>query len=433
MRPALLIPLAAALLAGPAFAAAAAEPDPLAPVVPESKPKAKKAEPKKAKPVAAADEAPAEPAAKKAKAPAAADEAAAADPAAEPAKPVAKKAPPKAAAEDGEPAKAEPVAKPDAAKEPAKADAKLVPAPKPPPLPKPGKPPPPAPVLVHVVPFADPSVVGPACDEACIKSTAAKLRGRAGVKKATAEGLAVVLEVQPGVFKPSSLAASLEGMRIEMRPPYKAIELHFLPEGPFPPVSHVEEDVLVIDIADAARKAIEAGTKARVPTKLKCIGKLAGAEVFEAILTRYEEEKRPPVSMLPFMAEADMDGDKKPDLYLRLEGVGEVVIFTGKDGELKASLAKEGSPDSLPRCDATPTRFVRAVPKQKVKCMEITAHAGDAIERVVLNKSNDLLLFNAGKFASCEPLGEGAMPTVPRPAGKTKKGDDPKKKPEDEW
>jgi len=470
MRVALLIPLAASLLAVSAFAAEA-EPDPLAPVVPEKsdKPKAKKAEAKpavkKAAPKAApaAAEAKAEPAAEPAK-PVAKKAAPKADPDGEEAAPAPKKAAPRADPDEEEaapaPKKASPRADPDeeeAAPAPKKAAAKVDPdaeqakpeptkaepvkaepakpavAVKPTPPPKPGKPPPPAPVLVHLVPYADPALVGPGCDEACVKSTANKLRGRAGVKKATAEGMVVVLEIQPGVFKPGAVMATLDGMKLEMRPPYKSVELHFLADGPFPPVSHLEGDVLIIDIADAARKAIEAGTKARIPTKLKCMGKLAGNDVYEAILTRYEEEKRPPVTMIPFMAEADMDGDKKPDLYLRLEGVGELVIFMGKDGELKASVVKEGLPDMMPRCDVTPSRFVRAVPKQKVKCMDGTSHAGDAIERVVLNKSNELLVYGGGKFATCEPLGEGAMPYVPRPVGKAKAKSDEKKKAEDEW
>ncbi|HEY3446361.1 MAG TPA: hypothetical protein VGK67_08340 [Myxococcales bacterium] len=430
----LLISLASLCLASTSLAAAA-EPDPLAPVVPEkaeAKPAAKKAPPK-----AAAKKAEPKPAAKKADPEPAKEEAAKADtakPAAEPAKEPAKEP----AAEDqakAEPAKVEP-AKEAPAKEPAKAEAaKPAPAKAEPAKPKgpKGKPPPPPPVLAYVVPYVDPTVVGPACDEACVKSAAARLRGRAGVKKVTVEGMSIVLEVQPGVFKPGDVLRGLEGMKVEMRPPYKSIELHFTADGPFPPVSRLENDVLIIEIDENARKALETAARTRVPMKFKCMGKLAGADVYEAVMTRYEEEKRPPMAMVPFMAEADVDGDKRPDLYLRLEGIGELVVFNPKEGELKALVIKEGDSEALPRCDATPMKFVRAVPKQKVKCMTPTPHSGDAIERVQLNKSNELLLFNAGKFATCEPLGEGAMPTVPRPKGPAAKKEDTKKKAEEEW
>lgn len=414
----LLLSLAVLLLASPALAAEAE--DPLAPVVPEkaeAKPAAKKAPPKakKAEPKPATADAKAEPAKEPAK-----DEPASADakPAAEPAK-------------EEPAAKAEPTKEPAAKAEPAKPEPAKVDKPK---APK-GKPPPPPPVFAHVLPYVDPAVVGPACDEACVKGVAARLKGRAGVKKVTVDGMTIVLEVQPGAFKPGDVLRGLEGMKVEMRPPYKGIELHFVAEGPFPPVSRLENEALVIDVDENVRKAIEAAAKTRLPTRFKCVGKLAGADVYEAVMTRYEEEKRPPMAMVPFMAEADVDGDKRPDLYLRLEAVGELVVFNPKEGELKAVVIKPGDPESLPRCDATPMKFVRPVARQKVKCMTPTPHSGDAIERVVLNKSNELVLFNAGKFATCEPLGEGALPVVhraPSAKGRDNKKDE-KKKPEDEW
>ncbi|MGC4121796.1 MAG: hypothetical protein QM765_45905 [Myxococcales bacterium] len=419
----LLICLATLLLASTARAAEA-EPDPLAPIVPENeaKPAPKKAAPK-------AKKAEAKPAPKKEAEPVAETK-----PAGDPAKEESAKEEPEKAEAAKDPAK-EPAKEPAAAEpakpEPAKAPPAKAEKPK---GPKP-KPPPPPPVLAHVVPFVDPTVVGPACDEACLKSTVPRLKGRAGVKKATVEGMSIVLEVQAGAFKPGEVLRGLEGMRVEMRPPYKGIELHFVADGPFPPVSRLENDVLIVEVDESARKAVETAAHTRVPTKFKCVGKLTGNDVYEAILTRYEEEKRPPMAMVPFMAEADVDGDRRPDLYLRLEGVGELVVFNPKDGELKATVIKEGDSEALPRCDMTPMKFVRSVPKQKVKCMTPTPHSGDAIERVVLNKSNEMVLFNAGKFATCEPLGEGALPTVPRPKappGKDKK-DDKKKGSDDDW
>ncbi len=421
----LLFSLASLCLAATVWAAE--EPDPLAPIVPEkadSKPAAKKAQPK-----AGTRKAESRPAAKKAAAKPASEPAKAEEKVAEPAKdePARKEEAGKADEKTAEPAKAGPVQEEAAKAEPAKAEPARLARPK---APK-GKPPPPPPVLAHVVPYVDPSVVGPACDEACAKSTAARLRGRAGVKKVSVEGTTIALEVQPGVFKPGDVLRGLEGMKVEMRPPYKGLELHFVAEGPFPPMSRLEGDVLVVEVDEGVRKALEAAVRTRIPMKFKCVGKLEGAAAYEAIMTRYEEEKRPPLSMIPFMAEADVDGDRRPDLYLRLQGIGELVVFSSKDGELKATMIKEGDPESMPRCDATPMKFVRAVPKQKVKCMSPTPHAGDAIERVELNKSNELLLFSGGKFSTCEPLGEGALPTVPRPRGPAKKEE--KKDDEDDW
>jgi hypothetical protein len=296
------------------------------------------------------------------------------------------------------------------------------------------KPPPPATVLAYIVADGDPSS-GQACDESCLKGVANKVRGRRGVKKATVEDRAVVLEIQPGAFKGAEAIKGVDGMKVEMRVPYKAVEVRFVADGPFPPVSRVEDSVLIVEMTDRVKKAIESATSFKLGQKIRCFGKLVGPEANEAVLTRYEEEKRPPATMIPFMVEADLDGDRKPDLYLRLEGMPEVVIFNS-GSELKAMAVTNSAVEELPRCDATPTRFARAIPKQKIKCMNATPHAGDGVERVQFNQSSEILLFNAGKFETCEPLGEGAMPAVPHTgtgASAAPKPEPEKKKKDDEW
>jgi len=281
----------------------------------------------------------------------------------------------------------------------------------------------PAPVLAYVVPDGSP---GEGCDAACLKTAVAKMHGRRGVKKASIEGTSLVLEIVPGVFRAADVIKGIDGMKVEMRVPYTGLEVHFVEGASFPPVSRLEGEVLIVELGTDVKKAIEAAINFKLSERLKCFGQLTGAQASEAILQRYEDEKRPPVTMIPFLAEADLDGDKRPDLFLRFDGMPEVVVFNLAGG-LKAVPVSHDAVDVLPRCDSTPSRFVRAVPKQKVKCMGDKTHDGDAVERVQVNRSNELLLWSAGKFATCEPLGEGAMPAAPRP-----KEDPNKKKPEDE-
>ncbi|MBI5547005.1 MAG: hypothetical protein HY901_24250 [Deltaproteobacteria bacterium] len=271
--------------------------------------------------------------------------------------------------------------------------------------------------LVHVYVVPDDDVGANLCDAECLEGVVRKIRGRRGVTKASVVGNAVRVEVVHGGFRSGELIKGLEGMKMEMRVPYKAVELHFLPEGPFPPVSRLDEDVLVVEAGEDVKKAIELATHVTLPSKMKCFGRLTGSDVNEAVLSRYEEEKVPPAAMVSFMAEADLDGDGQQDLYLRLEGPGEVVVFGGDD-ELRALAVGGGDRKELPRCEVTPTRFARPVAKQRVKCMSPTPHDGDAVERVQHNKSSQLLLFDSGKFASCESLGDGAIPQGSKPVGR---------------
>ncbi len=285
----------------------------------------------------------------------------------------------------------------------------------------------PEPVFAYIVPD---SSLGDT-DSDYLKSVAGKVRGRRGVKKATVEGKHVVLEIQLGAFRAADVIRGIEGMKVEMRVPYKTVHLDFLAEASFPPIARVEGDAVTVEMGEAVRKAIESAIRFKPPERMKCYGKTVGPEANEAVLSRYEEEKRPPVSMLPFMAEADLDGDKRQDLYLRFEGASEFVIFNKADG-LKAVPVKREESEGIPRCDLTPTRYAKPVGKQKIKCMSETEHVGDAIERVQANRSNNLLMWDGKGFTTCEPLGEGAMPTAPRPPPGEGQQQQQQKKPADE-
>lgn len=283
--------------------------------------------------------------------------------------------------------------------------------------------PPSVPVRAYVVPDGS---LGEGCGASCLNGAAAKLRGRRGVQKITVEEGGVTLEIQPKSFKAAEIIKGLEGMKVEMRVPYRAMEVRFLPHAPFPPVAREEVGVLVVEMGDDVRRAIEAAVRFRLADRLTCAGNLTGPAANEAVLQRYEDERRAPSDMLPFLAEADLDGDKRPDLYVRLEGMPETVVFNTERG-LKAVTARRETVDALPRCDASPVRFARPVPGRKVKCMGDVKHAGDAIERVHHNRSSELLMWDGSRLVTCEPLGEGAMPPAPKPKKPPKKSDD------DEW
>ncbi len=276
--------------------------------------------------------------------------------------------------------------------------------------PEPAKRAPAEPSFAYVVPDGSP---GEGCEGACLKALAARLRGRPGVRRATVQGSEVQLEILPGAFKLDTAARGLTGMKVEMRAPYKAIELRFTGSAPFPPATRIEDQVLIVELGEELRGAVEAAVNFKLATRMKCGGRLDGAEENEALLTRFELEKRPLSAMVPVMAEADLDGDRRPDLYLRLEGLPEVVIFNRIKG-LKA-VAVTPAPsilEDIPRCDQSPLRFARPVAKAKVRCSAATpAHAGDAVERAEADGSKELLLWDAsGGFATCEPFAEGGLP-----------------------
>jgi len=214
------------------------------------------------------------------------------------------------------------------------------------------------------------------------------------------------------------------GMKVEMRLPYEKIEVHFLDSASFPPASYLEGETLVVELSKEVHKAIDDAVSVKLPARMKCIGKASGSEANEAVLVRYQEEKRPPVKLVPFMAEADLDGDKRMDLYLNITSLPEMVIFNRASGLKAVSVTKFGGLDDIPRCDQTTTKFARAVPKKQIKCIggKPPPHAGDAVERVVFNRSNELLMWHkTDGFVTCEPFGEGALPP---PDDEKKNGED---------
>lgn len=276
--------------------------------------------------------------------------------------------------------------------------------------------PPASPVYAYLLPDRSP---GEVCDEPCLKGLVGKIRKKRGVKRASVEGNEIRLEVVPGVFKAEKVVQDLVGLKVEMRLPYKSIEIRFVPSAPFPPAGYLDGDVLVVEIGEAVREAIDSALKFKLPVRMECVGKTSGPQANEATLVRFEEEKRPPVSMVPFMAEADLDGDRRQDLYLRIAGLPELIIFNKKSGLEAVPIKHAGAIEEIPRCEQNPLRYARGVARAKIKCMGegVPKHAGDAIEIVEHNRSNRLLMWSKSGFASCEPLGEGALPPLPPKEG----------------
>ncbi|HCF60287.1 MAG TPA: hypothetical protein DFS52_20100 [Myxococcales bacterium] len=271
---------------------------------------------------------------------------------------------------------------------------------------------------VHAFLLADGSP-GEVCEEQCLKSMLGKVRRRRGVKRASVEGDEIRLEVVPGVFKAENVIQDLVGLKVEMRLPYKSIEIRFVPSAPFPPAGYLDGEVLVVEIGEAVREAIDSALKFKLPVRMKCVGKTSGPQANEATLVRFEQEKRPPVSMVPFMAEADLDGDRRQDLYLRIAGLPELIVFNKKSGFEAVPIGHAGGVEELPRCEQNPLRYARGVARKNIKCMGegVPKHAGDAIELVEHNRSNRLLMWSKSGFAGCEPLGEGALPPLPPKEG----------------
>lgn len=263
------------------------------------------------------------------------------------------------------------------------------------------------PVYAYILPDGS---AGEVCESACLQRVAQKVKGRRGVKKVVVEEKEIKVQIEAGVFRSAEVIKGIDGMKVEMRLAYDHVEVRFVDGAQFPPITHLDGDVLVVEMGENVRGAIEQATRFKLPTRMRCVGKLSGPDSNDAILARYEAEKRRPVTMVPFTAEADMDGDKRPDLYLRFTGLPELVLFN-KPGGLQAVKVEAHADEELPRCDQTPTRFVRGIPKGKVKCLSGEKSAvGDAVERVAFNRSADLLMWNSKGFSTCEPFGEGAMP-----------------------
>lgn len=272
------------------------------------------------------------------------------------------------------------------------------------------------PAYAYLVPDSSQITEG---DPAFLKGALAKAKRRRGVKRAEIiDDKEIRLEIDPRSFKPENAIQDLEGLRVEMRLPYKGIELRVVEGASFPPRSEInDEGALVVEISPNLRAAIDEAVHFTMPLRMKCIGKLDSPKANEATLMRFETEKLAPNRMIPFMSSADFDGDRKIDVFLKLKNLPEMVIFNRGD-ELKVlPLTRPASElTSIPRCDQNPLHYVRAVPNKKVQCLSAEKKPkgmkGDAFELVRHNMSNKLLMWDGRQVVSCEPLGEGALPAL---------------------
>lgn len=268
------------------------------------------------------------------------------------------------------------------------------------------------PVYAWIVPDGS---AGERCEGPCLKAIQARVRARRGVRKAEIEGDGLKLQIVPGLFRAAEAIRGIDGMKTEMRLPFQGIELRFVASAPFPPVGFLEGTTLIVEMSEEVQGAIEKATGFRLPSRMKCLGRLDGDHANEAVLVRFESERRTPVTLIPFMAEADLDGDRRPDLFLRLAGLPELLIFNRAAGLVAVPVGKVRALEEIPRCEQGPTRFVRGIARTKIRCMGqgVPPHAGDAIERVEHNRSAELLMWSEAGFSTCEPLGEGALPPLP--------------------
>ena len=257
-------------------------------------------------------------------------------------------------------------------------------------------------------------------DESYLKRIRPKVRQRRGVKKAELinDGKEIRLEVVPKAFKAESVIAGIEVVHVEMRVPYERIEIRVEENATFPPKTSMnDENILMVEIGSDVANAINDSLHGvKIPVRMKCVGNLKSDKANEAILQRFEAEHLVLGKMAPFMAVGDFDGDKRQDLYLRLKGVPEIIVFQKAKNTFKAVPLSSSASDlaSIPRCEQNMENFVRVVPNKAVKCMRAdrrpAGFKGDALEIVRHNNSNKLLMWDGKKPAYCEPLGEGALP-----------------------
>ncbi len=245
------------------------------------------------------------------------------------------------------------------------------------------------------------------CDKACWETLERHMRSRPGVRKAEQHDGAVRLTVGTQGLKISRLLAGLSGFKAEMRAPYTTAEVQLDPDAFFPPIVRTEAEALVLPLGPEVKKAIEQSTEVILQQRMKCVGKLQTPVSGELMLWRFEQDGLPPNAYLPFAATPDFDGDGKPDLYLRLVGMPEIIVM-GKPGSLKLVTLGSRNPDEIIRCEMTPDSFVRVVKKKNIRCSDSGEHPrGDAVEKVVWNQSSQLLFYNGSRFVTCEPRSSG--------------------------
>lgn len=255
-------------------------------------------------------------------------------------------------------------------------------------------------------------------DKAYLKDILSKVKRRRGVKKAELlDNDEIRLEVTPKDFKAENVIAGLEGVRIEMRVPYERIEIQMTDGAEFPPRTMLTEDnVLVVEMPSAVREAINAAMGYNIPMRMKCVGKLNTAKSNEAALGRFEQEHIALSKMVPFMAVGDVDGDKKSEVFLRLKGLPELLVFQGGNDDYRVvPLTRPPSElSSIPRCEQNMDSYVRVVPRNQIKCQKEEdipkGFKGVGLEVVKHNMSSKIMMWNGKRATYCEPLGEGALP-----------------------
>jgi hypothetical protein len=246
------------------------------------------------------------------------------------------------------------------------------------------------------------------CDAACWKSVERRAKGRAGVRKVALEDGAARLTVASKGVKVSKLASGLDGFKTEMRAGYTGAEVRIDPDAFFPPIVRPEADMVVLPLGNEIKTIVEESLGVILQQRMKCNGQLQTPQSGEVFLSRFEQDGTPPNTYLPFVATPDFNGDGKPDLYMRLDGMPEM-IFMGKPGSLRLVTLGKRDPEQLVRCDLNPETFVRVVRKKNVRCADSEEHPkGDAIERVVWNQSSQLLFFNGQSFVTCLPQSSGS-------------------------
>lgn len=245
------------------------------------------------------------------------------------------------------------------------------------------------------------------CGADCWSALARKMKSRTGVKKVVLEDSAARVTVSTKGLRVPRLVAGLEGFKAEMRAGYTGAEVRIEPDAFFPPIIRPEAGMVVLPLGPEVQSVIEEAVGFRLQPRMKCVGRLKTPASGELFLSRFEAERRAPTGYLPFEATPDFNGDGKLDLYLRLNGLPELVVL-GRPGSLKAMATGPRNPNEYVRCDLDPERFSRVVPKKKARCVSGGGRpAGDAVERVVWNQSAELLFHDGKKFATCQPVSTG--------------------------
>jgi hypothetical protein len=245
------------------------------------------------------------------------------------------------------------------------------------------------------------------CDKSCWQSLERHARAKPGVRKVELHDDGARLVVSAQGLKIAHLLSGLNGFKAEMRAPYADAEVQLDPDAFFPPILRTETDALILPLGPEVKKAIEQSADVILQQRMKCVGNLRTPVSGEVMLWRFAQDGLPPNAYLSFAAMPDFDGDGKPDLYMRLTGLPEIIVM-GRPGNLHLFTIGSRNPDELIRCDMTPDRFVRVVKHKNIRCVDSGERArGDAVEKVIWNQSSELLFYNGTRFVTCVPKSAG--------------------------